>query len=544
MCNIVVSSAEKSASSIVIQGTATCKEVFVRLNVPNTLPLTAPVDANGNWEVAFTTNEVPDLNNFPCPAHVKVEIHCVEDENCKGPAEIFILCAGTSCPSITVREVSISGCNAAGQRTVTLEIDVSNAPQPTILEIDYGDGDDDTIQNSEIVASAGNPITKQHTYPSGNYAVTVNIIFPEGCARSNTLTVDVPPCDIPCPDDIDLEIIDAAGNRFAIIDPITGVYQQINNNPNDNQIDCFPSGDYTVRLIEPSTSLQSITWREDEDPPVMTNNPDQEVSLNGGEWKIMTVTVIKENCAPLSESVVIKACGCSETEWSEWSDCVDCVQTRTRTLSDCSEETETRPCTSTPTDWSPWSTSGFNCTQMRTRRNENCQVEVESRIDWCCVWMWIAIGLIALTGVVILVALCMLPATFWSAVAALGSGGTLTAVWATLSTVNIVLVIAAIALFVISLVVFILWLIFCIFRNARDAACALLEMCIAVMAWVTSISAIIALILTGLTILCGLNIFCLFQTLGCAVGAWIDVAWFGIILSVALIIHSFLCRRR
>jgi hypothetical protein len=41
--------------------------------------------------------------------------------------------------------------------------------------------------------------------------------------------------------------------------------------------------------------------------------------------------------------------------------------------------------------------------------------------------------------------------------------------------------------------------------------------------------------------LCAAEIFCLFQALGCALGAWIDVAWFGTIGAVAFIIHSFLC---
>ena len=431
-----------------------------------------------------------------------------------------------------VASTDISPCNNNGQRTVN----------PTILEISYGDGTDENINNSEIVANAGGAITRRHPYNSGSYTVVVNTIFPEGCPNSNSLRIDVPPCDISCPDDIEFEIIDASGNRFRVLDNVSGSYQQINDNPNNVQINCLPSGDYTVRLAAPGGTPESITWREDDNPPVITNLPDFNVTLNSGDQKAVNATVIVKRCAPLSETVVLTACGCEETDWSEWSECKNCIQTRTRTLSDCSQETETRPCTMTPTNWSPWAPTGF-CSQTRSRFNENCQTEMQSRIDWCCIWMWTTIGLIGLTAISILVTLCMLPTTFWSAVAAIGSEGTLAAVWAALTAVNIAMFFVSIALLVVSLIVLILWLIFCVFLNARNAACFLLSTFIAVMAWLTSISAVIALILSIIALLCAANIVCLFQALGCAVGAWIDVAWLGIILSVAIIIQSFLCRR-
>lgn len=542
MCNITVSLAEKRSNSIFVQGTSDCRDVFVQLQILGSTPLTVPVDNNGNWEATFTSNEVPTLNSVPCPDTIKIEIHCVEDPNCKGPADIKLMCEGATCPSVIVRSTNISSCDDNGQRTATFDIDIGNAPDPTILEINYGDGTDENINNSEIVANAGSTITKQHPYNSGSYTVVVNTIFPEGCQSSNPVNVDVPPCDLSCPDDVDFEVIDANGNRFRVLDNVSGPYQQINDNPGGDQIDCLPDGDYTVRLVEPSGTLQSITWREDDNPPMTTNQPDFNVHLNSGDQKAINVTVIKQNCAPLSESVVVKACGCEETDWSEWSECENCIQTRTRTLSDCSQETETRQCTITPTNFSPWAPTGF-CSQTRSRLNENCQTEVQSRIDWCCIWMWVTIGLIGLTAVSILVTLCMLPATFWSAVAALGSGGTLSAVWAALTTIQIVMIAVSIALLAVSLIVLILWLIFCVFMNTRNAACFLLSIFIGVMAWLTSISAVLAVLLSIIAALCAANIVCLFQALGCAIGAWIDVAWFGIILSVAIIIQSFLCRR-
>jgi hypothetical protein len=549
MCNITYTSLDfdETAQTITFVGTADdCASVSAAIVSPHlTNAKTAPVQADGSWTIVFTSSDlIGSLNDVKreCNDSVKIDAWCVDEPACKGPAAFILRCVGSACPSVSVDSTDISSCDNNGQRTVTFEIEVSNAPNPTILEINYGDGTDENINNSEIVASAGGAITRQHTYNSGSYTVVVNTIFPEGCPSSNSLRIDVPQCDISCPDDIEFEIIDASGNRFRVLDNVSGSYQQINDNPNGAQIDCLPSGDYTVRLVEPGGTPESITWREDDNPPVTTNLPDFNVTLNSGDQKAVNVTVITERCAPLSETVVVRVCGCEETDWSEWSECENCVQTRTRTLSDCSQETETRPCTMPPTDWSLWTPTGF-CSQTRSRRNENCQVEVQTSTDWCCIWMWITIGLIALTGLSILITLCMLPATFWSAVAAIGSGGTLGAVWAALTTANIIMIIVSLALLAITIIVLVLWLIFCVFLNARNSACSLLSIFIAIMAWLTSISAVLALILTIIAVLCAANIVCLFQAIGCAVGAWIDVAWFGVILSVAIIIQSFLCRR-
>lgn len=547
MCNITYASLkfDETAQTITFVGHAdNCAKVSAAIVSPHlTSAKTETVQADGSWTIVFPSSDLlgtlSDVKK-ECGTPVKIDARCVDDPACKGPETFILSCDGSACPSVSVDSIDISSCDNNGQRTVTFEIDVSNAPNPTILEINYGDGTDENINNSEIVASAGGAITRQHTYNSGSYTVVVNTIFPEGCPSSNSLRIDVS-CDIPCPDDdIEFEIIDASGNRFRVLNNFSGSYQQINDNPNGIQIDCLPSGDYTVRLVEPGGTPESITWREDDDPPVTTNLPDFNVTLNSGDQKAVNVTVIKEPCAPLSETVVVKSCGCEETDWSEWSECENCVQARTRTLNDCSQETETRPCTMPPTDWSPWTPAG-SCSRTRSRRNENCQVEVQTSTDWCCIWMWITIGLIALTGLSILITLCMLPATLWSAVAAIGSGGSLGAVWAALTAANIIMIIVSLALLALSIIVLVIWLIFCVFMNTQDAACFLLSIFISVMAWLTSISFLVAVALTIIAILCAANIVCLFQALGCAVGAWIDVAWFGTILSVAVIIQSLLC---
>jgi hypothetical protein len=155
--------------------------------------------------------------------------------------------------------------------------------------------------------------------------------------------------------------------------------------------------------------------------------------------------------------------------------------------------------------------------------------------------MWITLGLIAATGILIFIALCMLPATFWSALSAVASGGGLAPVWAALTATNIGMLIASGMALLASIVSLVLWLIFCISGNARDAACFLLGIFVLVMGWLTVISGAVAFVLWVIATLCALNLVCLFQAVGCAVGATIDVAWFGVILGVAVIIQSFLC---
>jgi len=543
MCNITVDLAEKRTDSIRIRGTIVpegsevCSNASIGIVQISSSNITTSV-INNTWEVTFTSNEVPNINSVSCPRIITVDVQCVETSTCRQQIRITLECVDDPCPTVSLSVTDTSQCND-GQQAVTYQIDVGNAPNPTILEINYGDGEDEIIDNSDIQNSHNNPITKQHTYTTGIYAVVVNTIFPENCPSSNTVSVDVQ-CDVDCPDDIVFEIIDANGNRFKILDNVNGPYEQINDNPNGEQVECLPSGDYTLRIVEPNGSGLGFTWREGEDPPVTTNQRDFDFQLNDAEEKTITATITKDGCPPLPEAVVVKACGCEATDWSEWSECVDCVQTRTRTLSDCTVETETRRCSSPPTEFSEWTPSGF-CSQTRSRRNENCVIETQSRIEWCCVWGIANIILFIATAIFILVSFCMLPATFWSAIAALGSGGTLAAVWAALTAVNITLLIVSAALLSASIVSYILWLIFCVFLNERSAACRLLSTLIMVLSWLTVISTIVAIALTIIAMLCAANIFCLFQALGCAAGAWIDVAWLGAILGITEIISFFLC---
>ena len=576
MCNITVTLAEQRTDSIFVKGTATnCKRVSVTISDSHESIATIDniiVDTSGNWNITFPFDEFPELETIYCPTNsLDLEIHCDEDPSCSVHDSFTINCKPPSCPSVSITSsdptecdingqrtvtldiiisniqnqttllidygddstssintamngtltmqksynpghynltVSItapddcvgsiasfdiniddcqenadcpsviitsadpSACNDNGQSTVTFEINVINPPNPTILQIDYGDGTRETVFNSEIQESTSGTITKSHTYYSGNFSVIVNTIYPEGCQSSNAIQVDVS-CDISCPDNINFEIIDANGNRFQALSSASGPYQQINNNPDNNQIDCLPAGDYTIKIVEPHDANQGITWREDENPSVTTNQLSFNVHLNSGNEKTLNATIEKVNCAPLSESITIKACGgdCEETEWSEWSKCIDCNQTRERTLEDCSTEKDSKKCKNKDTSWSGWFSS-FLCSISRTRLDEDCNETTMKITSWCCVWLIINIVLTVASIVALIIAGCVLQ-------------------WTEPISISI-----AISLVIITLISWILWGIFCLILKRLNPviSCALLLITIDVLDWIETLAGVLAII--------------------------------------------------
>ena len=230
MCNITYTSLvfDETAQTITLVGTAEdCEGVAAAIVTPHfTDQKTEPVQPDGSWTIVFTSNDllvplsrVKSACNYP----LKIDARCVSNPDCTSPAGFTLRCEGTGCPSVSVEATDIAGCDNNGQRTVTFAINVSNAPDPTILEINYGDGTDEIIANSEIVASAGGAIPKEHLYDSGSYDVVVNTIFPEDCPPFDPISIDVPPCEIPCPDvewsaDISPDSdCDASGRRTVVV---------------------------------------------------------------------------------------------------------------------------------------------------------------------------------------------------------------------------------------------------------------------------------------------------------------------------------------
>jgi hypothetical protein len=141
-------------------------------------------------------------------------------------------------------------------------------------------------------------------------------------------------------------------------------------------------------------------------------------------------------------------------------------------------------------------------------------------IDWCTIWFWINVALMIGTGIFILITFCLIDASVWSAVLAIVSGGGLTAVWAALTAANITMLIISVVLALITCLSYLAWIIFCAFGNPGFNACQLLG-------WLITILSI----LNGLAFVLGL-IFLAIGMVGCAVGSFVDVAWFGLLLSI------------
>jgi hypothetical protein len=141
-------------------------------------------------------------------------------------------------------------------------------------------------------------------------------------------------------------------------------------------------------------------------------------------------------------------------------------------------------------------------------------------IPWCWIWFWINVGLFVGAAIMSLVTFCLIEANVWAAIAALASGGTLSAVWAALTVTNIVMLILTVLLFIGALVSFGFWIAICAFGRMRDIICTVLT-------WLMSILSVLNLVSLAVAI-----VLSLVGRFGCAVGAWIDVGWFSILMSI------------
>jgi hypothetical protein len=153
----------------------------------------------------------------------------------------------------------------------------------------------------------------------------------------------------------------------------------------------------------------------------------------------------------------------------------------------------------------------------------------EVNINWCLIWFIANIFLMLGTGVLIFITFCVLNAAVWTAISAIpaviASGGGLAAVFgpvlAALTTVEIILLIASAVMVVVTLVSFVLWIIFCPFGDTNLDYCFLLAIQISILTIVDLLSLVVAfgLLIAG-------------QFL-CSVGAFIDVAWFSVLLTIS-----------
>lgn len=276
-----------------------CVTVQNTLNDATTIELTGEVDANGNWSIVFDANNGDyTLGDFTCGTNQKLVVHarCCDDPNCgvSQPFQVLNCRPQTrDCPTVDLEIVSIvPNCDGGqNQQIVTLRATVSGAPDLTIYEWDFGDGQ---TSSSEVFST--NPVEIAHNYDAdstGNvsYTAEFRIVFPQGCT-GGTVTVDIPPCDAtPCPDHVSLELLDDAGNVVDV-----------------GNLQCLPPGNYSVRVTEPAGNGLNYFWSVDGQLQQDASGDQFNVDLTAGATLEINVAVVQVDCPPLADSVTLTGC--------------------------------------------------------------------------------------------------------------------------------------------------------------------------------------------------------------------------------------------
>ena len=475
MCSITVTAAvfDQNQNTLTVSGTSDCQSIVFSMPEMSIVGFQINV-VSGTWEVIFNSSQFTIPPGFSCGQGFKYDAQCIDTPNCSVSNSIAVTCAvpPVVCPQLALEILDTSVCNPEGERTVIFRATSSLNDVTAVFDF----GDDSQSLSIDFLTNTSPTFT--HDYSSGSYIATLEILTPRDC-QDKTIDVivgDCPSNDTPspnCPNDIVWELEDANGNTFKVVDTIEGIYQQINNNPNEDTIDCLQAGSYTLRLTEPSGNGFDIFWRHND---VTVQATTFQIDIASGEEEEIAVTVTQDGCFPLPETLILKACGCIETEWSDWSECVNCEQTRERIGADCLPEIETRSCAgeSAPTSFTNWTPAGF-CRLVRSMRDRNCVTIVETRINWCCIWLIVNLFLIVATVIAFVIAGCVYQ-------------------WAeTIATTT------AIVIGIITIVSWVLWSIICIFLQRRNPVitCRSLLIVIEILEWAETLAAIITLVLAA-----------------------------------------------
>lgn len=458
--------------------------------------------SGGTTAVYFEAADAGDLHHWdsatkwpftvPCGSVVQVRAYCADNPDCFDVQTFTIDC---DCPRAVLTSSVTPGCNEDGRvgrdgtRTATFSVRLSNlrTDGPVVGAIHLGSGVagsamlpvllDPTDPGPEWSAEGDGFVgTFPFNYLPGTYEdVFFELTFPGACKVSVPLSdgpLEIGDCvTTNCPDDIAvaMEVTAADGPPSPV--PV---------GPGDP---CLPAGDYVVTVAQPvPVAGRDYTWfvdgRRASGPNDNGFNRSRfPLSIAAGSSSSVSVQIRTPNCEPpaRSEPIILRACGATPQD---------------------------PPALPAPQD--PPVTQ---------------DPPAPPAIDWCLVWFWINIPLMIITGIVVLVAFCLVEASVWTAIAALLTGGLLAEVWAALTAVNIAMLVLSAILMVATLASFIAWLAFC--APGRTDACSLLAALMTILSGLVALSFIVGIV------------FFLMLRIGCSVGGFVDVAWFGILLSLA-----------
>ncbi len=524
-----------------------CSDLRIEVSDPNSgdILCTGPVVFNGsNWSKTFSAPGDFEALDFACDKDVQVTLKCRDTTpsqtlltqgvtvNCTGCSLTIDDAEGTEA-SAGLHQLVINGTASCAK--VNVDVSLNGAPDlhQSSVPVNASHWQATFIEGSPEVG------TKLKAYHCNDViSVKVTCEDDKDCFAQTTLPVACKPTDGRCPDTASVLI--TGPNNFS------------KTNPTDTELECLPAGNYTIKCTNVATVYDwrsndvLVTGADSAAHVVSVSGDTMVISLSAGDNRHFSVTAhISEGCAPLR--TIAFHCGgkvdCVVSEFSNWGPCINGTQTRTRTVitppsnggRPCPSLVQTRPCPPDAVDcvvsnWSAWSRC-VNGQRRRTRTivtppsngGRECPALTQTEactdivVDLCLLWMFINLGLVLVTAVLIFLAFCSMEAATLAAIAALVSGGTLAAVVATLSAVVVNLLIAAAIFAVITLVSFILWIVLCLFMSLRDRLCDLVDFILTVLHVLIILSLAIAVVLAAIA------------NWGCAAGAVVDVGWLGIV---------------
>lgn len=468
-------------ASIVVQGTAEdckdCSNIIVSVNSSST---SAVFTDETHWTA--TINNPDDAR---CGEEVKVLAICESAPEFKAEWLDLLPCeqhdpTPSNCPTDVNITIEITDdCNEEG-RLVNLDVSFVGT-EPDGWQWQFGDGD-----NSPNVQS-GQSSAISHRYPVDNSSYNgLLTLIPFDCSSTSFTVDDIEPCPpVECPEiEVKLKITNLdSGIVFA---------------PDLVEAECLKPGKYEVEVVEPTGGSLEFKWfvngnqQQDQTDKKILVELDCEEEIKVG----VIVTVADDGCEYLDD-VELTGCACPEND----------------------------DITNDGND----NNNNDNDDEVVDDDDEVVeQVDPEWKINLCKIWFWVNVFLFVATGIFIFITLCLIEATVWSAIGAIGSGGTLSAVFGALSAVNITMLIISLVLIVLTLISFILWIIICAFGLARSNICPALTLLNDILSALIVLSFIVGII------------FLLASKLGCAAGGFVDVAWFSILLSINWIVGRFL----
>ncbi len=532
----------------------------------------APFDGT-NWLKTLTVPDDIAADQIACGQALQVTLSCRQG-TVTTAIGVSLNTADVQCESACVIAVGtatgIPAVGATGLDQLTIVGTATGCTSVRVVAVPTGAneavGIDVTVSNGQwtaifVTGAPGVGTNLKAFRCNRDIDVTATCNDGSGCSTIARLSVG---CGTDCIVDVALEITRTSnGRRLDTSNPTCEI---------------AGNGDYNLRAVGPAgSSITVIQWTESnsgsDGPTVLQDVAGTNITANPLTVAIAYPTdaavnftytaLVRDGQGCLGAASATFSCGgdldgnpnapvaCVVSEFSNWGPCINGQQRRTRSVvtpprnggAACLALEQTRACPPVAVDcevsaWSNWSPC-VDGTRRRTREvvtppsndGRPCPALEETPrcggsgiCDACCIWNWINIGLFVVTAIFIVGTLCILDAAVVAAIAAIASGGTLAPVFAALTTAEVVLLWVCVGLLLAGLLSWLVWLIVCLPNNPN--ACSMLQTLMIALSTIVALSFVLALILAAVA------------AVGCALGAVIDFAWFGLLLSITTLIYT------